>query len=247
MSVFRVNATKNYTVMSNIHFRDKRLSLKAKGLLSQMLSLPDSWDYTVAGLVSINKESKAAIQSTLKELEECGYLVRTRTKNERGQFDYIYDIYEKPCHGKPQTENQFTDNPCTENVPQLNTNNEILNNKLLKDKTNKDIREINKEILKEEFERLWSKYPRKQGKEAALNAYIKARSKKDYGKLNEYVVLEGIKRYTEYIEKNKILPQYVKQGSTWFNQYCWEDDYSATTPGNDRFYKSEPVEDDLPF
>lgn len=240
MSVFRVNATKNYTVMSNIHFRDKRLSLKAKGLLSQMLSLPKSWDYTVAGLVSINKESKAAIQSTLKELEECSYLVRTRTKNEKGQFDYIYDIYEKPCHGKPQNENQFTDNPCTENQPQYNTKELNTNNKINIDK-------INKQALEAEFERLWAEYPRKQGKEAALKAYIRARSKEDYDKFNEYIVLEGIKRYTEYIKKNNILPQYVKQGSTWFNQHCWEDDYSATTPGNDRFYKSEPVEDDLPF
>ena len=99
-----------------------------------MLSLPKEWDYTVAGLVSINKESKAAIQSTLKELENSGYLIRTRTQNEKGQFDYTYDIYEQPRHGEPRTENQFTDNPCTENQPQyntkeLNTNNKILNYK----------------------------------------------------------------------------------------------------------------------
>lgn len=134
MSVIRVNKTKDFTVMSNWHFRDKRLSLKAKGLLSQMLSLPEAWDYTVLGLVSINRESKSAIQSTLKELEDAGYLVRTRTQNEKGQFDYIYDIYEKPSHGEPRTENQYTDNPCTENQPQyntkeLNTNNKILNKK----------------------------------------------------------------------------------------------------------------------
>ena len=117
-----------------------------------------------------------------------------------------------------------------------------------KDIHNKDnINKINNNILEQEFERVWAKYPRKQGKESAFKAYIRARSKEDYGKLNEYIVLEGIKRYTEYIKKNNILPQYVKQGSTWFNQHCWEDDYSATTPGNDRFYKSEPVEDDLPF
>lgn len=121
MSVFRVNKDKNYTVLSNYHFRDQRLSLKAKGLLSQMLSLPEDWDFTVAGLVCINKESKSAIQSTLKELEEAGYLVRTRTKNKKGQFDYIYDIYEQPRHGEPRPDNQFTETPCTENVPQLNT------------------------------------------------------------------------------------------------------------------------------
>jgi hypothetical protein len=138
MSVIRVNKTENYTVMSNAHFKDKRLSLKAKGLLSQMLSLPEDWDYTVAGLVSINKEAKSAIQSTLRELEAAGYLVRTRTQDKKGHFDYIYDIYEEPSHGEPRTENQFTDNPCTENQLQLNTNNKILNNKVLNDKVNKE-------------------------------------------------------------------------------------------------------------
>ena len=103
-----------------------------------MLSLPNDWDYTVAGLCSINKESKSAIQSALKELEEYGYLVRTRTKDEKGQFDYIYDIFEQPRHGDPRPENQVTENPRTENVPQLNTNNKILNNKILKDKVNKE-------------------------------------------------------------------------------------------------------------
>jgi len=117
MAVFRVNKNTDYTVMSNHHFKNKNLSLKAKGLLSQMLSLPPDWDYTVAGLCSINKESKTAIQSTLKELEDGGYLKRTRSQNDKGQFDYIYDIFEKPW-----TENPVTVGRCAENVPQLNTN-----------------------------------------------------------------------------------------------------------------------------
>ena len=122
MPVIRVNKTKDYTVMSNYHFKDRRLTLKAKGLLSQMLSLPDSWDYTIAGLVFLNRESKNAIQSALKELEENGYLVRTKRQDEKGHFDYIYDIYENPLAENPRTENPSTVNPCTENPPQLNTN-----------------------------------------------------------------------------------------------------------------------------
>lgn len=232
MSVIRVNKTKDFTVMSNYHFRDKRLSLKAKGLLSEMLSLPENWDYTVHGLIAINKESKAAIQSTLKELEDCGYLVRTRTQNERGQFDYIYNIYEQPSNGKPQTENQFTDNPCTENQPQYNTNNELLNHKVNKDK-------INKQAIEHEFERLWKEYPKKQGKENAFKAYVKERTKRDYGEFNEYTVLDGIKRYKAYIEANRIAPQYIKQGSTWFNQHCWEDDYAIESS------KKVPSSEDL--
>lgn len=122
MAVIRVNKNKNYTIMSNYHFRDKNLSLKAKGLLSQMLSLPDEWDYSVDGLVAINKESKTAIQSTLKELEKCGYLVRTKTHDKYGRINYVYDVYEEPCKETPRTENPITVKPCTESMPQLNTN-----------------------------------------------------------------------------------------------------------------------------
>lgn len=122
MAVFRVNKNKNYTVMSNYHLKDANMSFKAKGLLSMMLSLPDDWDYSIKGIVSISKENKTSIQSALKELEEYKYLKRTKKQNEKGQFEYIYDIYEKPWTENPCMDNLVTDNPCTENMPQLNTN-----------------------------------------------------------------------------------------------------------------------------
>lgn len=126
MSVIRINKTRDYTVMSNHHFRVKEMSMKAKGLLSLMLSLPENWDYTVSGLVAISKESKSAIQGMLKELETFGYLVRNRKQNKKGQFEYEYLIYEVPVTKKPWTENPYTENPCTdtpctENLPQLST------------------------------------------------------------------------------------------------------------------------------
>ena len=89
-----------------------------------------------------------------------------------------------------------------------------------------DIKKYNKKAIENEFERLWKEYPKKQGKENAFKAYLKERSKRDYGEFNEYTVLDGIKRYKAYIEASKIAPQYIKQGSTWFNQHCWEDDYT---------------------
>ena len=122
MAIFRVNKNKDYTVMSNYHLRDANMSFKAKGLLSIMLSLPDDWDYSIKGIVSISKENKTSIQSTLKELEENKYLKRTKKQNEKGQFEYIYDIYEKPWTENPCIENLVTDNPCTDNMPQINTN-----------------------------------------------------------------------------------------------------------------------------
>ena len=84
MAVFRVERTSDYTVMSNYHLRDKRLSLKAKGLLSQMLSLPEDWDYTLAGLCYINRESKDAIRTAIHELEQAGYIHRRQTTDSGG-------------------------------------------------------------------------------------------------------------------------------------------------------------------
>ena len=99
MAVFRVERIKDYTVMSNHHLRNKNLSLKAKGLLSQMLSLPDDWDYTLKGLAAINKESVDAIRTAIWELEDAGYVVRTRVRDERGSLrgcDYYVYEYRQP-------------------------------------------------------------------------------------------------------------------------------------------------------
>lgn len=99
MAVFRINKTGNYTVMSNHHLKNKEMSLKAKGLLSQMLSLPDKWDYSIAGLVAINKDEETSIKSALKELKKFGYLKVNKimpNETQSGRIEYIYDIYEQP-------------------------------------------------------------------------------------------------------------------------------------------------------
>ena len=102
MAVFRVEKNQNYTVMSNIHLKDKTLSLKAKGLLSQMLSLPDDWNYTLEGLASLNKEKIDAIRTAVKELETAGYIDRSRDRDEKGRLgDTIYVIHEKPVPSEP--------------------------------------------------------------------------------------------------------------------------------------------------
>ena len=129
MSVFRIERTKDYTVMSNCHLRDKRLSLKAKGLLSQMLSLPEDWDYTLSGLAYINRESKDAIRSAVNELESAGYIQRHQTVKANGKFGANeYVIYERPqpSSDKPLSENPTTEKPSTgitssDNPTQLNT------------------------------------------------------------------------------------------------------------------------------
>lgn len=152
MAVFRVEKTNDYTVMANHHLRNQALSLKAKGLLSQMLSLPEDWDYTLSGLAEINRESKDAIRAAVQELEQAGYIQRRQTQDKGGKFaGNEYVIREIPCppdtdtqetppeeSGEPLLENPTTEKPSsekplTENPTQLNI-----------DISSKDIKEKNK-------------------------------------------------------------------------------------------------------
>lgn len=138
MAVIRVNKTKDYTVMSNRHFKEKKMSLKAKGLLSMMLSLPTDWDYSISGLVAICKENESAIKSTLNELKKYGYLEITKkmpNETATGRIEYTYDIYEQP-QAKQEVEKQGIENlplenQGIENQGQLNINNKSLINKEL--------------------------------------------------------------------------------------------------------------------
>lgn len=121
MPVIRVEKTSDFTVMSNHHLRNPELSLKAKGLLSQILSLPEGWDYTVAGLAGINKEGEAAITSALKELKEAGYVQVNQTRDAAGRLSANeYIIRERPVDASPSgdfpvTENPVADNPVADN------------------------------------------------------------------------------------------------------------------------------------
>ena len=120
MAVFRVEKTRDYTVMANHHLRNTQLSLKAKGLLSLMLSLPDNWDYTTKGLSCICKDGIDSINATIKELEISGYLIRRRIRNDKGQLTTTeYTIFEKPqkldtTDVPPKRENSILDNPMLE-------------------------------------------------------------------------------------------------------------------------------------
>lgn len=135
MSVIRVHKTANFTVMSNYHFKEKKMSLKAKGLLSLMLSLPDDWDYSVAGLATLSKDGKDSIMSALGELEKFRYLERKRLTDEKGRFAGIeYNIFEQPQE-MPVADNPILDcptkaEPISAEPQQLNTY--LINN--LKDK-----------------------------------------------------------------------------------------------------------------
>ena len=157
MAVFRVEKTKDFTVMSNHHLRNTELSLKAKGLLSLMLSLPEDWDYTTKGLAHICRDGVDSITTALKELERHGYLTRQRLRNENGQLgDIEYTIHEKPVTGVKQGVSPKRENPRQAkpkqaepgqgNPAQLNTNPQ----KTKKSKT--DISRTHQSIYPEEPE-----------------------------------------------------------------------------------------------
>lgn len=148
MAIFRTHKNQNYTVMSNYHLKEKNMSLKAKGLLSVMLSLPDDWDYSLSGLIAICKENETAVKSALKELKDFGYIRIDKlmpNETESGRIEYVYNVFEQPQniikqeHKKQGLENQPLENQPIENQVQLNTkkqNTKELNTKKIKNKKN---------------------------------------------------------------------------------------------------------------
>lgn len=213
--IFRINKSSGYTVMSNYHLKDKYLSLKAKGLLSQMLSLPEDWDYSIAGLASINKEQKDAIMAALKELKASGYVTVTKlmpNETKSGRFEYVYDVFEQPkTRSEKQAlefqaiedqalevqgiEKQGIEKQAIENPPQLNTNKQITK----KQNTKKYINN-NKPTVEEVAE-----YCRERGNSIDAHAFVDYYQSQKWKKANGQPLADwkaGV-RYWERKEYNK--------------------------------------------
>lgn len=238
MAVFRVNKNKNYTVMSNYHLKDKNMSLKAKGLLSQMFSLPDKWDYSIAGLVAINKEEETSIKNTLKELKEFGYLKITKlmpNETKSGRIEYVYDIYEFPQ--KQEVEKQGVDFLGVEfleveNQGQLNTK-ELNTKKQNTNKQNTDIKSNNtpynpstdnsQKYDNKIFEKFWNEYPKKISKGNAEKWFKKNKPTNDLVDL----MIEKLKIYKETEQWKKDNGKYIPYPSSWLNAKGWEDEIQS--------------------
>lgn len=125
MATFRVHKSKDFTVMSNHHLRNKELSLKAKGLLTLMLSLPDDWDYSILGLAAMSKDGKDSVMSALTELSSFGYVLVENARNDKGQYESVYNVFENPNRenrcGKSESGNPPQYNT---NIQSTNTNND---------------------------------------------------------------------------------------------------------------------------
>ena len=192
MPVFRVEKTNSYTVMSNHHLRNPDLTLKAKGLLSLMLSLPENWDYTLKGLSCICRENVDAIRTAVWELEKAGYITRRQGRDEKGKMTAIeYTIYEFPQPPKPKipvSENPISDNttteiPVSENPTQLN-----------KDRSTKDL--LNTDVS--------STYSIPFQKEAAAPQERKG---------NGYTNMDAVRAYEEVIKENIEYPYLIQDKS----------------------------------
>lgn len=232
--IVRINKTSDYTVMSNYHLKDKNLSLKAKGLLSMILSLPDDWKFSIAGLASISKEGKTAIESSIKELQTNGYLVITRknpNETETGKIEYEWDFYEQPRNEKQRggfqvsenqvSENQTSENQGLENRPQLNTNIENTNIENTKELNTK---EENPLISPEEklnllFACFWEVYPKKVKKKDAFKAF---KGIKDVEKVLPDIITD-VEEKKQTKDWQKLNGQYIPYPASYLRGERWND------------------------
>lgn len=251
MAECRVIKNKNFTVMSNVHLQDKRLSLKAVGLLSKMLSLPPDWNYTIRGLSHICREGRDAIQSAVEELEEAGYITRRQLHTEGGKFGACeYVIYEVPQSRLPTPLPGFpaTVNPATENPPQQNT--KLLNTYItppIVPPTGEDVnapqkrkRERNRgaklspDWSPERFAKLWEFYPLGKSKQAAIKAWDRLKPSED--EINAMAL--ALMRQTQSDEWQRGIG--IPYLSTWINQRRWEDeDRAPVAPTQPQHYQEE--------
>lgn len=219
MSVFRVNKTKDYTVMSNHHLRDKALSLKAKGLLSMMLALPEDWDYSVNGLVAICREDVRAVKSALAELKEQGYLVVTKLypNGERKRIEYVYDIFERPQEARSQE----VQNVAVENVPLQNVELQNVTQLNTKESNTKELNtDHKKERKRHSFDAIIDAYTNDAATKELLGEWLQNRKAKRAA-MTDNAIKRNIDKLDEYARESRMsvddyLAEVVRRGWTAF-------------------------------
>lgn len=250
MAVYRVEKTHDYTVMANHHLRDERLSLKAKGLLSMLLSLPDDWEISIRGLASIVTDGVGAVQTGINELIEAGYIVRRRQHADTGAFaGFEYIIHEiPPCTENPYTANPYTGKPYTENPAQsskdkLSTIPPIvphegedslslaaLDSSLgegadeAKPKRKRRATKSAPDYRPDTFARFWAAYPRGEDKQGAIAAWDELRP--DDATLQAMSRALVRQKASEEWQRGIGIPYAVR----WLRRRRWEDEIKAPAP-----------------
>lgn len=222
MPTIRVEKNSNYSVIGNYHLRDPRLSLKAKGLLTLVLSLPDNWSYSVEGLASLCVEGLTSVETGLKELKRYGYLrvdkIPPNDKN-GGRFQYVYNIFEKSTNTDYSplilgVGNLGLENLGEENLPLYKVlNNQVLNN------TPYSPPEPNPKT--EDFNKFWAAYPKKVDKQNALKAFKKIKVPVD-------VLLKALEEHKKQPDWLKDKGKFIPHPATWLNGKRWEDEIGVS-------------------
>lgn len=236
MAQVRVEKTNDFTQIENKLIQNPDLSLKAKGLLIYMLSVPDDWDYSISGLSVKCKEGKSSIRSAIAELMEYGYITRTLTRADHGVLSgYEYVVYEKPHltsemdvtgSATPSCDFPTTDNPTTGNPSSENCTQQIYN-QTNKNKTNTYSAPAKSKKTKsvpsyfpDGFDTFWKTYPRKDAKQAAIKAWDKLKPDKDLCRAMYVALLRNIQSSEWNEQQGRFIPYFSK----WLNQRLWENE-----------------------
>lgn len=238
MSIIRVEHNNNYTTICNYHLRDKSISLKAKGLLTYMLSLPEDWDYSISGLAKICKEGPDSIRSAISELEEHGYMTRERSRNEDGTLggsEYI--VREIPNKINPTKEIPMLENPTQDNQTQIITN--ITNNNELKKSLNKkntnshtmqtNCVKIRADYKPEWFERFIKAYPRGEKIKEAMDAWDELRPSRELCDIMAVAIKKQL-RSKQWQDK-----KYIPCADRWIREQRWMDKVEEVDISDDIF------------
>ena len=223
MAILRNASRGKYTVLNNGIFRDENLSAKSLGILAKMLSLPDNWEFSVTGLCSIfKKDGIDSIRNGLKELEQNGYLVRSRVRDESGKLTSTeWTVSDKPMFENPMLENPMLENRTQYNTKEYNT----------KEFITKDIPPISpkgKTDCSDLFNQFWTAYPKRVAKQSAVKAFEKLKPDE---KLLE-AMLKAIARQKESKQWEKDGGAFIPYPATWLNQRRWEDELPQVETDN---------------
>ena len=233
MAILRNASKGKYTVLNNGIFRDENLSAKSLGILAKMLSLPDNWEFSVTGLCSIfKKDGIDSIRNGLKELEQNGYLVRNRVRDESGKLTSAeWTVSDQPMLGKPMLENPMLENPMLENRTQYNTKEYNTKEFITKEFITKDIPPISpkgKTDCSDLFNQFWDAYPKHIAKQSAVKAFEKLKPDE---KLLE-AMLKAIEMQKESKQWEKDGGAFIPYPATWLNQRRWEDELPQVETDN---------------
>ena len=233
MAIFRVDKNRGYTVMANHHLRDERLSLKSKGLLSVILSLPDDWRISIEGMTQFSSDGKDAIRSAIRELTDAGYITRDQTHSEAGTFSgYEYTIHEtpvaSPSSGFPTMEKPTTENPTLRNTEELSTDIPPIvphegdgePPKRTRRRSSKSVPDYEPEL----FERFWAAYPRGEDRQGAVAEWDSLRPDQETMLAMSRALVR--QKASEEWQRGIGIPYAVR----WLRRRRWEDEIKAPAP-----------------